>query len=44
MRRPVIFVFGALSCATSNNAALTDRGQENTVTGTKSGHRSGTGF
>jgi hypothetical protein len=30
-------ITGTLTCATSNNPALTDGGQKNTVTGTRSG-------
>jgi hypothetical protein len=37
-------ITGGLSCATSNSPALTNGGQKNTVTGTKSGQCSGTGF
>ena len=44
MRCRSVFVFGALSCATSNNAPLTIGGQHNTSIGTKSGQCSGTGF
>jgi hypothetical protein len=37
-------IVGALSCASSNNPALTNGGQRNTVTGVKSGQCSGVGF
>lgn len=44
MRRRGVFMFGELWCATSDNPALTDGSQDNAVTGTKSGQRSGKGF
>jgi hypothetical protein len=37
-------IVGTLSCATSNNPALTDGGQHNTVTGVKSGQCSAASF
>jgi hypothetical protein len=37
-------ITGNLSCATSNNPALTDGGQRNTVTGTRTGQCSAAGF
>ena len=37
-------MFGELWCATSDNPALTDGGQHNAVTGTRSGQCSGKGF
>ena len=44
MRRRGVFMFGELWCATSDNPALTDGGQHNAVTGTRSGQCSGKGF
>jgi hypothetical protein len=37
-------MFGEFWCAASDNPALTDGGQDNAVTGTKSGQRPGKGF
>ncbi len=37
-------ITGGLSCATSNNPALTNDGLKNTVSGTKSGQCAGSGF
>ena len=37
-------ITGSLSCATSNSPAITDGGQKNSVTGTKSGQCAGSGF
>ena len=37
-------ITGSLSCATSNNPAITDGGQKNTVSGTKSGQCAGSAF
>jgi hypothetical protein len=44
MRRRGVFMFGELWCATSDNPALTHGCQHHTVTGTRSGQRSGKGF
>ena len=44
MRRQGVFVSGEFWCAASDNPALTDGGQDNAVTGTKSGQRPGKGF
>jgi hypothetical protein len=44
MKRRTVFLLGEPWCAASDNPALTDGGQHNAVTGTKSGQRSGKGF
>ena len=44
MKRRTVILFGEPWCATSDNPALSNGGQDNAVTGTKSGQRSGKGF